>query len=141
LPLLSLQLGAELDIADVMSGRLTPMYFGSAMSNFGVQDFLESFIDIAQSPGNSCTLEGRKMEPVSANFSGQVFKLQANMDPKHRDKVRGNARSPLTSRGNAPARGGLWRSANCYYSLLHTTFWRNWDKPPLHRPATGCAQF
>ena len=57
------------------------------MSQFGVQDFLESFLKIARSPGSAETITGEEVEPVSPNFSGQVFKLQANMDPKHRDKV------------------------------------------------------
>jgi len=81
------ELGAELDLDAVYAGELTPMYFGSAMSNFGVQDFLESFISIAQTPCSASTVDGGTCEPVSPHFSGQVFKLQANMDPKHRDKV------------------------------------------------------
>eukprot|EP00873_Tetraselmis_striata_P011943 jgi/Tetstr1/432207/TSEL_021663.t1 len=81
------ELGAELDMQKVLDGRLTPMYFGSAMSTFGVQDFLESFIELAQSPTRSATIDGEAIEPVSQSFSGQVFKLQANMDPRHRDKV------------------------------------------------------
>ncbi|KAK9828060.1 hypothetical protein WJX81_006739 [Elliptochloris bilobata] len=81
------RLGEELDMARVRSGQLTPMFFGSAMSNFGVQLFLETFIGLASPPGAHRTRDERAVEPASEHFSGLVFKLQANMDARHRDKV------------------------------------------------------
>jgi peptide chain release factor 3 len=65
---------------------MTPVFFGSAMSNFGVQLFLESFLDYALEPGPRASTLG-KLEPTYPEFTGFVFKLQANMDPKHRDRV------------------------------------------------------
>eukprot|EP00951_Prasinocladus_malaysianus_P009203 scaffold67119_cov17-Prasinocladus_malaysianus.AAC.1 len=51
-------------------------YFGSAMSNFGVQDFLESFLELAQSPSDRVTMDESVVPAVGPNFSGQIFKLQ-----------------------------------------------------------------
>mmetsp|Transcript_9572 Transcript_9572/g.33954 ORF Transcript_9572/g.33954 Transcript_9572/m.33954 type:complete len:593 (-) Transcript_9572:243-2021(-) len=81
------ELGSTLDMEEVHRGQLTPVYFGSAMNNFGVELFLNSFIDIALPPGVTCTEDGIPVDPADADFSGIIFKLQANMDPKHRDKV------------------------------------------------------
>lgn len=81
------ELGTTLDMEDVHRGQLTPVYFGSAMNNFGVELFLNSFIDLALSPGATETEDGMLVDPADTDFSGIVFKLQANMDPKHRDKV------------------------------------------------------
>lgn len=80
------ELGSELDLERIHRGRLTPIFFGSAMTNFGVQLFLEAFLDYALKP------EGRKssqgvLDPTYPEFTGFVFKLQANMDPRHRDRV------------------------------------------------------
>jgi len=79
-------LGPELDQELVHQGKMTPVFFGSAMTNFGVELFLDSFLDFAlkSSPRNS-TLGA--IPPTYPEFSGFVFKLQANMDPKHRDRV------------------------------------------------------
>jgi peptide chain release factor 3 len=78
--------GANFDIADVRAGRLTPVFFGSAMNNFGVQMLLDRFLTLAPAPtprdGTS-----RIVEPTDEPFSGFVFKIQANMNPKHRDYV------------------------------------------------------
>ena len=78
--------GSELDLELVHQGKMTPVFFGSAMTNFGVQLFLNSFLDYALKPGarNSSTGE---VPPTYPEFTGFVFKLQANMDPKHRDRV------------------------------------------------------
>lgn len=78
--------GNEFDLEKLRKGELTPVYFGSAMSNFGVKLFLDSFIKLADPPGQRRTQNGF-VEPESSHFSGFVFKIQANMDPKHRDSV------------------------------------------------------
>jgi peptide chain release factor 3 len=70
----------------VLAGNLTPVFFGSAMNNFGVQHFLEHFISIAPIPAARKTSEG-PIEPTDKLFSGFIFKIQANMDPSHRDRV------------------------------------------------------
>ncbi|MBD1940654.1 peptide chain release factor 3 [Microcoleus sp. FACHB-68] len=78
--------GSELDLEQVHAGKMTPVFFGSAMTNFGVQLFLDSFLDYALKPGSHKTSVG-DLPPTHPEFSGFVFKLQANMDPKHRDRV------------------------------------------------------
>jgi peptide chain release factor 3 len=80
------ELGSELDLEAIHSGDLTPVFFGSAMTNFGVQLFLDSFLQYALKPAPRLSNQG-EIEPTYPNFSGFVFKLQANMDPKHRDRV------------------------------------------------------
>jgi len=78
--------GPELDLEAVHQGKMTPVFFGSAMTNFGVELFLDAFLDYALKPGNHDSNQG-EIEPTYPEFSGFVFKLQANMDPKHRDRV------------------------------------------------------
>lgn len=78
--------GEEYSLERVLSGELTPMFFGSAMTNFGVQPFLEEFVQIAPSPGIRKTSES-EVKPDDEAFSGFVFKIQANMDPAHRDRI------------------------------------------------------
>jgi peptide chain release factor 3 len=80
------ELGPELDLEAVHAGQMTPVFFGSAMTNFGVQLFLEAFLDYALKPGPRASTSG-DIPPTREDFSGFVFKLQANMDPKHRDRV------------------------------------------------------
>ena len=80
------ELGGDLDAELIHEGELTPIYFGSAMTNFGVQLFLNSFLDYALKPTPRNSDKG-EIEPTQPEFSGFVFKLQANMDPKHRDRV------------------------------------------------------
>ena len=80
-------LGEEMDDEAVLRGEVTPMFFTSAMSNFGVELFLQQFIDFAARPGEAATRKGPAISPSSPQFTGLIFKLQANMDPKHRDKV------------------------------------------------------
>ncbi len=80
------ELGADLDLDEVRAGRMTPVFFGSAMTNFGVQLFLDSFLDYALEPRAYPSTEG-EIPPTYPEFTGFVFKLQANMDPKHRDRV------------------------------------------------------
>ncbi|MDV3350452.1 peptide chain release factor 3 [Leptolyngbyaceae cyanobacterium CCMR0082] len=80
------ELGPELDLELVHSGDMTPVFFGSAMTNFGVELFLESFLDFALQPSPRESTVGL-VPPTREEFSGFVFKLQANMDPRHRDRV------------------------------------------------------
>ena len=67
-------------------GQITPLFFGSAMTNFGVRPFLDAFLELAPPPAPRSTTHGYQ-EPTDAKFSGFVFKIQANMDPSHRDRV------------------------------------------------------
>jgi peptide chain release factor 3 len=78
--------GPELDLELVQQGKMTPVFFGSAMTNFGVELFLENFLKYALKPGSHRSTVG-EVSPTYPEFSGFVFKLQANMDPKHRDRV------------------------------------------------------
>ncbi|MBD2427950.1 peptide chain release factor 3 [Phormidium sp. FACHB-1136] len=80
------ELGPELDLEAVHAGQMTPVFFGSAMTNFGVQLFLDAFLDYALKPTSRDSTIG-EVAPTHEEFSGFVFKLQANMDPKHRDRV------------------------------------------------------
>jgi peptide chain release factor 3 len=78
--------GTEFDLEAVHAGTLTPVCFGSALTNFGVQLFLDRFIEQAPGPGARET-SIREVEPTDPTFTGFVFKIQANMDPRHRDRV------------------------------------------------------
>jgi peptide chain release factor 3 len=78
--------GADLDLELVHAGELSPVFFGSAMTNFGVRPFLDAFLELAQKPTARLSHEG-VVDPLRPEFSGFVFKLQANMDPRHRDRV------------------------------------------------------
>ena len=78
--------GAEFDRERVAAGDQTPVFFGSALTYFGVQPFLESYLEMAPCPGPRESDQG-VVEPTDAQFSGFVFKIQANMDPDHRDRV------------------------------------------------------
>ncbi|MGA7937711.1 MAG: peptide chain release factor 3 [Kovacikia sp.] len=79
-------LGPDLDLELVHQGKMTPIFFGSAMTNFGVELFLNAFLDYALKPAPHASNRG-EISPTYPEFSGFVFKLQANMDPKHRDRV------------------------------------------------------
>ncbi|MFP4126360.1 MAG: peptide chain release factor 3 [Alphaproteobacteria bacterium] len=74
------------DLESYREGHLTPVYFGSALRNFGVRELLEGLAAVAPSPRPQPTA-GRTVEPGESKVSGFVFKIQANMDPKHRDRV------------------------------------------------------
>jgi bacterial peptide chain release factor 3 (bRF-3) len=78
--------GTTFDREAFLAARLTPVFFGSAINNFGIQELLDGFVEWAPSPLPRAT-ETRVVEPVEPQFSGFVFKIQANMDPKHRDRV------------------------------------------------------
>jgi len=70
----------------ILNGELTPVYFGSALTNFGVEPFLESFLNITQGPQGRDSNKGL-IDPKSENFTGFIFKIQANMDKNHRDRI------------------------------------------------------
>lgn len=78
--------GDAFDMEKVSRGELTPMFFGSAMTNFGVQNFLEEFLRLAPPPALRDSSIG-VIEPDSTDFSAFVFKIQANMNPAHRDRL------------------------------------------------------
>ena len=78
--------GAGFDRAAFRRGALTPVFFGSALTNFGVEPFLDQFIGLAPPPRPRATTAG-SVSPEAPAFSGFVFKIQANMDPLHRDRV------------------------------------------------------
>ncbi|NTV91498.1 MAG: peptide chain release factor 3, partial [Clostridiales bacterium] len=78
--------GDEFDYEKVREGELTPMFFGSAMTNFGVQQFLEAFLSLAPAPGIRMSTAG-EVDPENDKFTGFVFKIQANMNPTHRDRI------------------------------------------------------
>lgn len=80
------EIGPALDLDLIHAGQMTPVFFGSAMTNFGVQLFLESFLDYALKPASRTSTLG-DIPPTKEEFTGFVFKLQANMDPKHRDRI------------------------------------------------------
>ena len=69
-----------------LAGRLAPVFFGSAVNNFGVRELLECFIRIAPSPRPSTT-QTRNVEPAEQKLTGFIFKIHANMDPNHRDRI------------------------------------------------------
>ncbi|MBS3027390.1 MAG: peptide chain release factor 3 [Dolichospermum sp. DET50] len=76
----------ELDLDLVHAGKMTPVFFGSAMTNFGVELFLNNFLNFALKPGIHSSSVG-DVPPTYPEFTGFIFKLQANMDPKHRDRI------------------------------------------------------
>jgi peptide chain release factor 3 len=78
--------GDEFDNERFLAGELTPVFFGSAMTSFGVEPFLERFLELAPPPGPKESSAG-VVPPDDARFSGFVFKIQANMDPRHRDRI------------------------------------------------------
>lgn len=77
-----------LDVERVLAGQQMPIYFGSAMNNFGVQNMLESFLEMAPPPTGRINVSADEMmNPETSSFSGFVFKIQANMNPRHRDRA------------------------------------------------------
>ncbi len=78
--------GADFDVERFLAGELSPTFFGSALTNFGVEPFLQAFLRDAPAPTPRESSEGM-VEPETPSFSGFVFKIQANMDPKHRDRI------------------------------------------------------
>ncbi len=74
------------EMAEYLKGNQTPVFFGSAVNNFGVREMLDAFVEIAPMPGPRSTAT-RDVLPNEEAFSGFVFKIQANMDPAHRDRI------------------------------------------------------
>ncbi len=74
------------DVAEYLAGRQTPVFFGSAISNFGVEELLRAFTEHAPGPLPRTARE-RVVEPTEPKLTGFVFKIQANMDPAHRDRI------------------------------------------------------
>ena len=78
--------GTTFDAAEYLAGRQTPVFFGSALTNFGLEPFLEALVELAPSPQPRQSDAG-VVVPTDERFTGFVFKIQANMDPRHRDRV------------------------------------------------------
>jgi peptide chain release factor 3 len=78
--------GDVFDKARFEAGEVSPMFFGSAINNFGIEAFLDTFCELMPPPGARHTTTGA-VDPVSGGFTGFVFKIQANMDRQHRDRV------------------------------------------------------
>ncbi len=74
------------DLQAYLQGKLTPVYFGSAINNFGIKELLDDYVEYAPPPKARAAKE-RQVQPDELKFSGFVFKIQANMDPKHRDRI------------------------------------------------------
>lgn len=74
------------DLQAFLAGKLTPVYFGSAINNFGLQELLDAFVDYAPPPHGRNGSQ-RFVAPSEEKMTGFVFKIQANMDPQHRDRV------------------------------------------------------
>ena len=77
---------ADFDLDEVRAGNLTPVFFGSALNNFGVEIFLQHFLEMAPAPSARMTDQG-PVDPVEDAFSAFVFKIQANMNKAHRDRI------------------------------------------------------
>jgi peptide chain release factor 3 len=78
--------GTPYDVAEYRAGRQTPVFFGSALTNFGLEPFLDALLELAPSPQPRLADVG-VIEPTDEQFTAFVFKIQANMDPRHRDRV------------------------------------------------------
>ncbi len=76
----------EYDESLYLAGELTPVFFGSAINNFGVRELLDCFVDIAPGPGHFET-ESRDIDASESKFTGFIFKIHANLDPRHRDRI------------------------------------------------------
>lgn len=111
-----------LDIDAYTAGQLAPVFFGSALNNFGVQELLDTFIELAPNPQNRNT-NLRAVAPLEENFTGFVFKIHANIDPRHRDRI---AFMRICS--------GIFEKGKMYY---HTRLKRNLRS---NNPATFMAQ-
>lgn len=78
--------GESFDQEEVLAGKTTPVFFGSGVNNFGVQLLLDGFLKYSPEPA-AREAEGKVVEPEHDKFSGFIFKIQANMDPRHRDRI------------------------------------------------------
>ena len=80
------EVGASFDLAEYRGGRQTPMFFGSALTNFGIEPFLDALAEFSPPPQPHLS-DTDVVDPTDDRFTGFVFKIQANMDPRHRDRV------------------------------------------------------
>jgi peptide chain release factor 3 len=78
--------GTQFDVDEYLAGRQTPVFFGSALTNFGLEPFLEALVELAPAPQPRQSDTGI-VQPTDERFTGFVFKIHANMDPRHRDRV------------------------------------------------------
>lgn len=78
--------GAPFDRQQFLQGKITPVFFGSALNNYGVESFFDAFLDLSPPPGTRISDRG-PIPPHRSHFAGFVFKIQANLDPRHRDRV------------------------------------------------------
>jgi peptide chain release factor 3 len=78
--------GDDFNLDKILGGELTPVFFGSALTNFGVESFLESFLEITPPPSPRHSTIGM-IDPLENDFSGFIFKIQANLNPSHRDRI------------------------------------------------------
>ena len=78
--------GTAFDVSEYIAGRQTPVFFGSALTNFGLEPFLQALVELAPAPQPRASDDG-PIAPTDQRFTGFVFKIQANMDPRHRDRV------------------------------------------------------
>lgn len=76
----------SLDVQDYLDGKVAPLFFGSAVNNFGIKEMLDTFVAIAPVPRGRHT-SGDDVQPQDKSFSGFVFKIHANLDPRHRDRI------------------------------------------------------
>lgn len=76
----------EFEIEQYLEGKLAPVFFGSALNNFGVQELLDTFIDVAPFPKSRLT-DVKEINPTDKDFTGFIFKIHANLDPRHRDRI------------------------------------------------------
>ena len=77
---------AEFDLDEIQAGELSPVFFGSALTNFGVENFLRHFLDMTTAPLSRKSNQG-EIDPFREDFSAFVFKIQANMNKAHRDRI------------------------------------------------------
>src|SRR5699024_9878032 len=79
--------GNEFSEEAIAAGELTPIFFGSALTGFGVETFLDTFLKFAPKPKETLSIDDESVAPTDEDFTGFIFKIQANMDPKHRDRI------------------------------------------------------
>lgn len=77
---------SDFDVNDYLAGKVAPVFFGSAVNSFGIKELLDTFCMISPNPISRMT-NVRRVEPDEAKFSGFVFKIHANIDPRHRDRI------------------------------------------------------
>lgn len=76
----------DLEVENYLKAQIAPVFFGSALNNFGIQELLDTFIQIAPTPLPRPTAT-REVDPMEQKFTGFIFKIHANLDPKHRDRI------------------------------------------------------